>query len=40
MAEQRCTIAMAARWGTGYICELMEDPLTLEKVKEKYGEFR
>ncbi len=40
MAEQRCTIAMAARWGTGYIFELMENPLTLEKVKEKYGEVR
>ena len=38
IGEKKCTIPMAARWATEYILDLMENPLTLEKVKEKYGE--
>jgi hypothetical protein len=38
IGEEKCTQPMAARWTTEYILELMENPLTLEKVKEKYGE--
>jgi hypothetical protein len=34
----KCTISMAARWGTEYILDIQENPLTLEAVKEKFGE--
>ena len=38
IGPEKCTIAKAARWATGYILQLNEKPLTLEHVKEKYGE--
>lgn len=40
IGEEKCTQPMAARWTTEYILELMEKPLTLEKVKEKYAEVK
>ena len=38
IGKDKCTISLAARWAAGYILELMEDPLTLDKVKDKFGE--
>ncbi|MBW1861696.1 MAG: C_GCAxxG_C_C family protein [Deltaproteobacteria bacterium] len=38
IGEENCTQPIVARWATEYILDLTENPLTLEKVKEKYGE--
>jgi len=37
LCKDRCTIALAAGWAVGYILDILDDPRTLEQMKELHG---